>query len=69
MTIADQFYKGIADAVTDIRQKVVEEAWFGRAVTQLETTAPQWPQARDAEQTPSAAQDREREQPDRDIDR
>jgi hypothetical protein len=55
----DQLYNGIADAVTDIRQKVVEEPWFGRAVTEQEQ-APQWPQAREAESV-LPEPDRERE--------
>jgi len=29
----DELAKGFGDAVADIRQKVVEEPWFGRAVT------------------------------------
>lgn len=63
-----ELYEGIADAVTDIRQKVVEEPWYGRAVTEgREGEAPQWPQAREAEPDRSAEQ--ERDQADRDIDR
>jgi hypothetical protein len=46
----DQLSKGIADAVTDIRQKVVEEPYFGRAVTEGRDDAmPQWPQAQEQE--------------------
>jgi len=38
----DELAKGFGDAVTDIRQKVVEEPWFGRAVTERgEQPAPQ----------------------------
>jgi hypothetical protein len=47
----DEFTKGLGDAVADIRQKVVEEPYFGRAVTERgEGEAPQWPQAREEEQ-------------------
>ena len=46
---SDQLWNGLADAVSDIRQKVLEEGYFGRAVTQLDINAPQWPQAREAE--------------------
>lgn len=33
MGLFEDFAKGVSDAVTDIRQKVVEEPYFGRAVT------------------------------------
>ena len=46
--VFDELYTGLADAVTDIRQKVVEEPWFGRAVTDG-PEAPQWPEAGEAE--------------------
>ncbi len=29
----EEFIAGFANAVTDVREKVVEEPWFGRAVT------------------------------------
>ncbi|HEX4231151.1 MAG TPA: hypothetical protein VHZ07_20910 [Bryobacteraceae bacterium] len=29
----EQLRKGVADAISDIREKVVEEGYFGRAVT------------------------------------
>ncbi len=29
----DELFANIGDAVADIRQKVVEEGWFGRAIT------------------------------------
>jgi hypothetical protein len=45
----DQLSRGIADAVRDIREKVVEEPYFGRAVTDREPVAPQWPEAREPE--------------------
>jgi hypothetical protein len=45
----DQLSKGIADAVADIREKAVEEPWYGRVVSDRESTAPQWPEAREAE--------------------
>lgn len=69
----DEFTKGFGDAIADIREKVVEEPWFGRAVTEREVTqdAPQWPQAQEKEPIEtheSINQDREREQQ-QDIDR
>lgn len=47
----EEIYAGMADAVADIREKVVEEPWFGRAVTER-GEAPQWPEAREAEAEP-----------------
>ena len=41
---ADQLWNGLADAVADIREKVVEEPWFGRVVTER-GDAPEWPKA------------------------
>lgn len=32
-SLLDRLAQGVGEAVTDIRQKVVEEGWFGRAVT------------------------------------
>ncbi|MBI5721424.1 MAG: hypothetical protein HZC37_27455 [Burkholderiales bacterium] len=31
--LADQVWDGIGNAITDVRQRVVEEGWFGRVVT------------------------------------
>ncbi|MCW5631869.1 MAG: hypothetical protein KIT17_00900 [Rubrivivax sp.] len=31
--LMDEVFGGIGNAVTDIRQRVVEEGWFGRVVT------------------------------------
>jgi hypothetical protein len=67
---SDQLWNGLADAVTDIRQKVAEEPMWGRAVTERECEAPQWPQAREAEPSfGSSTHVREMEQPEPDIDR
>lgn len=44
----EQLSHGIADAVADIREKVVEEPWFGRVVTER-GEAMEWPEAREAE--------------------
>jgi len=43
----EEVTKGIADAITDIREKVVEEPWFGRVVNDREVTELNfgWPQA------------------------
>lgn len=36
----DWLQRGIANAVVDIREKVVEEPWFGKKVTPEEQTPP-----------------------------
>jgi hypothetical protein len=43
--LRDEFLEGFADAVTDIRQKVVEEPMYGRAVTDGQEGGPRWPEA------------------------
>ncbi len=46
----DKLYRGIADAVRDLREKVVEEPMWGRALTtERESAGPQWPQAKEPE--------------------
>jgi hypothetical protein len=65
----DQLSKGFADAVTDIRLKVVEEPMYGRAVTDSEGPAPQWPQAREPEPAQSPEQERDPKAPEPDLDR
>ncbi len=45
----DKFSKGIADAIADIREKVVEEPMYGRVLSDRESASPQWPQAREPE--------------------
>lgn len=44
-----QLSQGLGDAIADIRQKVVEEPWFGRAVTDGDGTAPQLAQSQEME--------------------
>jgi hypothetical protein len=62
----DAIFSGLGDALTDIREKVVEEPWFGKAVTEQES--PEWPKAREAEAI-QPEPDREREAADRDMER
>jgi hypothetical protein len=45
----DQLQKGIGDAIADIREKVVEEGFFGRAVTD-KGQGLAWPDAKEQEQ-------------------
>lgn len=46
-TFSEELWQGLGDALTDIRQKVVEEPMYGRAVTdgpeRLEWPEPQEP--------------------------
>jgi len=50
-SVFDKLAKGLGDAVADIREKVVEEAWFGRVVNERDgpQAQPAWPQAREAQ--------------------
>jgi hypothetical protein len=43
----DELYKGLGNALTDIREKAVEEPWFGRVVNERQPEAPEWPQAKE----------------------
>ncbi|HZQ55306.1 MAG TPA: hypothetical protein VFB14_24115 [Bryobacteraceae bacterium] len=48
-SFAEQVFNGIGDALADVREKAVEEPWFGRAVTERgEPLA--WPQAEQHQQ-------------------
>lgn len=60
---SDEFFAGFANAVHDIRQKVVEEPFFGRAVTEKEPDMPRWPEAREVEP------DQERDEPEHERER
>jgi hypothetical protein len=68
-SLLDELVSGIGNAVTDIREKVVEEAWFGKAVTAPDTEPRLW-QQREAETAPSHQQEleRDREAASKDID-
>ena len=54
----DQLSKGLADAVADIREKVVEEPMYGHALHRSEP-APQWPEAKQGQSFGSLEQSRE----------
>lgn len=66
-SLYDKLAKGLGDAVADIREKVVEEPWFGRVVNERDTAAPQWPQAREAQ--PEAGEHERDDAADIDMDR
>jgi hypothetical protein len=63
----DEFFKGLGDAITDIREKVVEEPWYGRSLSDRESSTLEWPQAREPE--PADARDVAAQDQDREIDR
>jgi len=67
-TLYEKIAKGIADAITDIREKVVEEPWFGRVVTERDAAMPHWPQAHEVEPE-KGEHDHERDAADKGIDR
>ena len=64
----DQLLKGVGDALVDVREKVVEEPWFGRAVTERESLTIEWPEAKEAQSIDCASLERNHE-PEQDIDR
>lgn len=45
---ADELWQGLGNAIEDVRQKVVEEPMYGRAVTDGQES-PRWPEAREVE--------------------
>lgn len=45
----DELTTGFGNAVDDIRQRVVEEPMWGRAVTGGQDNEPHWPEAREPE--------------------
>ena len=55
----EQLSKGLADAVADIREKVVEEPMYGRVLNGPETDAPHWPEAKKGQSFGSLEQSRE----------
>ncbi len=53
-TFAEQLWKGLGDAVRDIREKGVEEPWYGRALTEGQEY-PQWGGAQDMAPSPGSS--------------
>jgi hypothetical protein len=74
-TFSDQIFRGVVDAIADIREKVVEEPWWGRTAggERVSIGPQQCPEAPEAapQKNPEREQEREREHrtPDHDIDR
>lgn len=74
MPAFDELWNGLADAVADVREKVVEEPMWGRVVNERESSTPQWPEAKEAESEQAFGShvqelERERNAPDHDIER
>jgi hypothetical protein len=63
--LSDQLWNGLGDAITDIRQKVVEEPLYGRAVTEGQPCL-QWPEGK--EQGPSLGSHTREIEPQQDLD-
>jgi hypothetical protein len=59
--VFDELYKGLGNAVNDIREKVVEEGYFGRVVNERQPEAPQWPDAKEqvSQETQTPEQNKE----------
>ena len=66
---SEELWQGLGNAIDDIRQKVVEEPMYGRAVTDG-PDVPRWPEAEPEPSFGSKTHTREIEpQPDIDLDR
>ena len=65
--IGEQLWNGLGDAITDIRQKVVEEPMFGRAVTDGPDGL-QWPELQEPEPSFGSRTDSREIEPQQDID-
>lgn len=48
-TFSEELWNGLGDAIADIRERAVEEPWFGRVVTERGDAA-EWPQAQEPQQ-------------------
>jgi hypothetical protein len=72
-SFSDQIFRGVVDAIADIREKVVEEPWWGRTTggERVSIGPQQCPEAPEAapEKTPEPEREREHRAPDHDIDR
>jgi len=67
-SLYEQITKGIGDAIVDIREKVVEEPWFGRSVTERESLTIEWPEAKEA-QSIDCAEPEQGHEHEQDMDR
>ena len=58
----DELYKGLGNAITDIREKAYEEALFGRVVTEQQPQVVQWPEAKEQSWQEREAVEQKKEQ-------
>ena len=49
-SLGDAFLSGLANAISDIREKVVEEGYFGRVVNDRDAGGAHWPEAQEPQQ-------------------
>jgi hypothetical protein len=72
--MADNIFDGLADAIKDIREKVVEEPMWGRSLSD-DAAAPRWPEAQQAapeqaqQEVAQAPEPEQQQQPEPDLDR
>lgn len=66
--MANNLWQGLGEAIADIREKVVEEPMYGRAVTEGPEREGHWPEARDPEPSFGSSTHAREIQPERDID-
>jgi hypothetical protein len=52
-TLSEELWRGLGNAIDDIRQKVVEEPMYGRAVTDGVEKL-QWPEAKEPDPSPGS---------------
>jgi hypothetical protein len=66
-SLSEQLWNGLGDAITDIRQKVVEEPMYGRAVTDGPESL-QWPEPQEAAPSVGSQTHTREIEPQQDID-
>jgi hypothetical protein len=66
-TFSEQLWQGLGEAITDIRQKVVEEPTYGRTVTDG-SECPQWPEPQESEPSIGSQTHAREIEPQQDID-
>jgi hypothetical protein len=66
-SLTEQLWNGLGDAITDIREKVVEEPMYGRAVTDGPERL-QWPEPQEPEPSVGSQTQTREIEPQQDID-
>jgi hypothetical protein len=54
-SLLNQLYQGLTNGVSDIREKLVEEPWFGRSLSEPGNDSPQWPEAKEPQPSVGSA--------------